>query len=355
MLIKPTRDYSFINAKIRALKAQLLTIGEYERLLSAQSLNEVARLIGTTSYANSEIGSLLKNEPIDLNEIDRFLSKYYYQFTEYLMSWLPKYARGFTELAYGQKMFITGLKSIIRGIHFHINKKEIVQYLIAPDEEVYKLFRDLLDSATVAELIDRLPDPESQKLLHGHLREYEALKSPLILEQALTKRYYDILFQKRKTLRRIDVKSVFRIVNAEIDLFNLAVIIRAKNLDLEENTIRSWLIPIQYKLGSIEKYLKSRKAEIFNLLNNTVYRELAPAFQTAFETEIPHFEVIDTAIDQFLVHLAYISFREVPFHLGVFSSFLHLKSMEIRNLRAIITGKHDGVESNLIRRFLTII
>ncbi|MFX1251276.1 MAG: V-type ATPase subunit [Promethearchaeota archaeon] len=355
MLIKATIDYSFINAKIRGLKSKLLTVGDYERLLGAQSLSEISRLLGTTVYADLDLGEALRADPVDLNEIDRVLNTYYFQFTEYMVNLLPKYARNFAELAHRRKAYYTGLKTIIRGIDLHIDKKEITRYLIPPSTEDYEIFNDLLKSETVAEVIDRLPDSQLQKLLRRYLSDYEKLKDTLVLEQALTREYYETLFRESKKLRRMDIKSVFRLVNAEMDLLNLSMIIRGKNLNIEEATLESWIVPIKSKLGNMGRFLKARPKEIYNLLTNTPYRELAPAFQTAFETDSPHFEVIDKAINQFLIHRAYVSFREVPFHLGVFFSFLLLRSMEIYNLRAILVGKHDEIDSQLVRRFLTIL
>ncbi|MFX1535491.1 MAG: V-type ATPase subunit [Promethearchaeota archaeon] len=347
-------EYSFIYTKIRGLKSKLLTVGDYERLLSASSLSEIGRILNTTNLKELDLETLLLKDPLDLKEIEVLLNQHYIQVTDRLIRFLPRYARNFAESAYRRKAFYDSLKTIIRGVDLQIDKKTVSKYLTTPSEEDYTTLMTLLDSVDVPELISLLLDSRAQQVLRSHQSEYERVKSTLVLEQALTKDYYNTLLKEKRNLKQLDIEGVIRFLNIEIDLLNLTTIIRGKNQNIDEATLRSWIIPIQYRLGDIEKYLRASLEEIYSLLRNTIYRELVQMLQTAFETDKARFEIIDNAINQFMMNQAFGLFRKVPFNLGVLFGFLYLKSMEIRNLRAIIVGKHDEVEANLIRRFIVI-
>jgi len=133
-------------------------------------------------------------------------------------------------------------------------------------------------------------------------------------------------------------------------LTNIETILRSKELGIEREAVKNWLIPLKHRLGSFEPFLQGKTADIVNLIANTPYRDFANQVQEAVEAgDEPSLNRFETVMRQYLVHQAIKAFRGTTFHLGTFIAYFILKRTEFENVRAIIIGKMANLDQESIK------
>jgi V/A-type H+-transporting ATPase subunit C len=353
LFISMPRRYAYLNAKIRALISKMLSAGDYEKILQADTFEESARLLGATS-TGGELIEVLTRPQVDLLEIDQALTAVYVKTFRMIAGYAPKQARLFLE-TYFKKTDIDGLKTVIRSVHNRIPKEEALRFIIATSEKKRSEFVRLLEAQSVGQLVEEVQDNVLKVALSGTLSLYESTHSTVPLESSLDKTIYRLLWvQIKKKLRSLDKDHAEELVGTRIDLTNMLVALRSRDLNLSTSALELLMIPVSYRLKlGFDEVAKTRSvAEVLNLIGMTAYKEIAQQGRELYEKE-PDITQIENLADRYIAHLSFKEFMGYSFHIGIALAYLNLKFYELRNIKASIIGKYENIPVQKIRNVLT--
>ncbi len=301
------RGFAYTNTRVRAMKHELLTENDYQKLLK-MSVNELTRYLGETTY-RKEISELaLKYSGVVL--IEYGLNKNLENTFKKIYSFSMKNARHQIGL-YLKKWEIFNVKTILRGKLTKTSKSEILNNLIVFDEHLKQFFENIVENAS---------DFDEAVLMLKNEPYYEILRSNQenlgVLEDELDKYYYEFVVQESQP-------ELKKYMSDEVKILNQLNKIRAKNEGFEDEEIEKYLIK---GFDNNKKKIKSKESEPENPLS---LRK----------------KLLKTAIRK--VHIFKRTFAPV---LGYFLA----KENEVRNLRLIIRGKHNNIDSEIIEQHLVI-
>ncbi len=351
--ITEAKEYSFINARIKARKGQLLNVADYERLLSS-TLNEgLTYLQDFPRYSNIFPNLDPESTNFALN-LEKSLDESLYNEIFTLIKDTPKKARKFIEF-YLKKSYISSLKQIIRQIHTkEIESISIEDFFIAtPEEKTELIIISKIES--IRELIQKLQTPWVIKAMKSAFIGYKQQESILLLENALDQAFYKQLWQFIiPTLNGRDRKVAQKIIGMEIDLLNMNMILRGKVLNLTPDEISNQLIPINYRFGStltLAGQASSFSAAV-DRLQDTVYSDLIRAINRDYKDKKESIANMDQLQQEWFIQALLIMLAGYPFHIGTFLSYIIFRFKEIENLRIIFETKWKGIDLKFARELL---
>lgn len=340
--------YGFINAKLRGLKRELLTLEKYNLMLNA-TYNEFCSHLLTTPY-----GELLKEKKGTPAPIEIEKSAIYGLFKAFqkLLRWLPEDACRFVAFSL-IRYESENVKAAMRCKHLNLTSDKLRQHLVP-----VPLGLKIEDYMSVYEESRNLRELLRLFIIRGiHLRLEELIKRErdeiVILEAALDKMVYEDLLHQAKKLGRSDMKAVRKILGIEIDLCNVKNVLRGKNLKLSWNEMVENIIPSTYKVStktlqngfleeniekSLEKMLSKHYSELFDKTLDILMKGGG----------IPDLE---KEFNRYLYH----SYRRLwrkpfPYDLSLVLTFLGTKWFEAKNIKIIAYGKSYGLPPEVIRK-----
>lgn len=343
--------YSFINTRIRARKAKLLSAADYENLLEARDLDELTRRLVESDYY-----SLFQDAGSQLDVLDGKLNQSFVHETKTLATGLPKASQRFVEF-YFRRYFLDGLKTILRAFETETSWEEIQIHLVGTEEETKEL-QDLMTADSLSLMIDRLSDSDLRDILGDQIELAESSKTTVPLELAIDRWFFTNLWKNiRHILKGTDFEFAQQFVGNQIDLLNIQAVLRIKRQfpEFDDRTIRDLLIPVNYRLHDIldRCITAASPTEVFNHLLESSYRDFARLARESFE-ETGSLRDLEIRVKG---HLHYLAFRMLlgqPFHIGAFLAYLVLKATEMQNVRAITVGVTSRVDKARIRQHILI-
>ena len=353
MYIRNPRRYAYLNAKIRALISKMLSAGDYEKILQADSFEEGMRSLGATS-TGSELVEVLTKTPVDLFEIDQALTKALVSSFNMICRYTPTQARRFLE-TYIRRIDIDGLKTVIRAVHNRVPKAEAMKSIITTSAKTSDEFGKLLDSQSIVQLIEEVQDRSLKAALTKAFPAYESTHSTVPLESALDKVLYKLLWLLiKKRLGQIDRTHAQDLIGVRVDLSNMVVALRWKQLGLSPAVLEFLIKPVKHKLGlNLDEMSKARTVgELLNTFASTGYKEVVQQARELYEKE-PDLTQVESLADRYIAHRSFREFTGYSFHIGIALAYLNLKFYELRNIKAVIIGKFEKIPIQKIRNVLT--
>lgn len=319
-------DYAYTMGVLRSLERKLFNTNDVERMIDAPDLETAFRVFNDTEYADD----VLDVKPEEFKKaLDHDLKK-------------------------------------TRDLYFQmIDNKDLLELLfIRYDFHNIKLFfkakfleKDLAEFETdlgtmPAESIRKYIIEQPQTGLSDYLKqvidkvakEFEKDSSPHYIDSYLDKVMYDHLL---KLSAKVDNDFIVKFVKLQIDLLNTKILLRAKRMDRDLNFLKEELI-------DNGKRQKSDFIELFSQDKNTLIKALEKYFDNKIKMILNDYEKSDSLwkLEQdfenyelnFLQETKRIS--EGP---EVVFGYYYAKKNAIRNVRLIMTGKMNGVESKEIK------
>nr|MDO8081792.1 V-type ATPase subunit [Candidatus Freyarchaeota archaeon] len=353
MDVLTAREYAQINAKVRALKSHLLSVGDYEKLVQSTNIDDVVRLLSATPYAE-RIAQVELRPPYDLVQIDRVLSEEFLRSFDLIINSSTGKAKVFLKL-YREKFYYDNLKVIISAVTSKTPKQTALQYIVSLSPKEAEEYGILLDAQNINQVVDQVRKRKAKEALTAALPQFESLKTPLVLENALDREIYGELWANIKKLSRSDKKYAKTIIGTKIDNINILTILRSKALKLRPEVIEQLILPVFYKSErAIRECIAAPDIDgVLNTLSVSEFRYLAYRAKEVYEQTKSIFP-IEHAFNEYLTQIIYSQLLGFPFHIGVPIAYLELKSQEIRNIKIIIVGKVEAVEPSKIRDLLII-
>ncbi|NHJ00776.1 MAG: hypothetical protein EAX86_01485 [Candidatus Heimdallarchaeota archaeon] len=346
------RTYSYINARIKARRSRLLTASDYEKLLLG-TINE-----GLSYLGNFPLYAHLREKlsPTEANFSVLFENQIKSDFFEeisLLKTKIPEETTAFIN-DYLRKYFIFSLKVILRNIDMKkLEPLPIEEIFVASAEEKSELI-NLSGTIRIDETINMLSVPWIRNALVNALPEYQNKKNILILEDTLDKAFYKHLWEKSLLkLKGADYRIGKKLIGTEIDLFNLNIVLRGVVLKLSQSEILNQLIPISFRLGSIEDLMETTNTlqDVLEYLNSTVYSDLANFVYKNY-LDINSIEILDQKKQESFIRTLFEITAGYPFHIGIFLVYMVLRIQEIDNLRIIFGAKAKDIDLDFARSLL---
>ena len=348
--------YSFINAKLRARISKILPGELFSQVARASSVDAALALLRETSFAPIEqtyarTGDL-KQVELDLlkNEIDL-----YRQIHTYLPS-----GPGLMVEALLCRFEIDNLKNAIR-LFFSNNIRKSFDpegaHYILYERIIHKLPIDLIINAgNFSEVSGLCKESPYGKIINQHSHDVESGGSLFPLESALDLFYYKNLLDAINRLDSGDRDIALRLTGVEIDLQNIAWMIRFRQFyNLPRKQILSSIIPggISFNKPDAEKFLDSDNMTlaIQDLVKKT-HPGLSSILASQRSDSTSQLLLIDRILNEIRKHEVQKILTGYPFTIGIILAYFVLKTEELKKIRILLNAKQYGKSADKIESMI---
>lgn len=337
--------YPYINARVRAMKADLIPESEYLKL-AKMSLPEIARYLQDTRYkeeinelAQKYSGAELVERAINAN-IGRAFTKI-----------LAISAGEVRELldAYLGRWDLWNLKAIMRAKHSKAPAEELELALLSCGRIGCGGSGELCKKETVEDVL-LLAEKEGYAVGVGEaLKAYKATGKLSDAENTLNKAYYSSILAKAEGLPQQG--KLFRaFLKTELDIRNIKTILRLKREGFKKEDIMKHLIFPGEKLGKsdLSKLAgASSMDELGGALMKTYYGQVLGDSMKKMK-EKSSISPVQTALDKYWLGKAGLMLHQHPLSINPIMGFLISKEIEHKNIRLIARARATGLPEDTI-------
>jgi V/A-type H+-transporting ATPase subunit C len=352
MVQVPLKDYSYANARVRAMTARLLDEHTFKSLLDAPDYNATLGVLEETEYGEDIEHFVLEgarptiidrafNHNLNRNfaKIKDFFEGRPLEMVNTLLSRWDLY----------------NLKTVMRGMRALIPKSEIARNLVPIGSIDQTVLEEIINQPDLRASLDAIVMfsrewwiPYGQAIterLGEYLREHDLS----VLETALDRFHYREI---NELLKGGDANTalVRDIIKMEIDAIDIVNLMRICGLELEEARLEDYFID-GGTLGERDfmRILELKQPELVYeaIKGKTPYKApLDKAWQRFEEKGESAFE------DEMRKHIIEVCIRmpKDPLGIGVIAEYMWRKYLEITNLRIILRGKSIGLIESQIRK-----
>ncbi len=334
--------YGQINAKIRAMRSNLLEKKNFQKLIAASNIEEFILYITNTRFV----------EFIDDKDPDP-VSLEYSITLENVHQWKHLRKDCTHELVQTINYFIEEyelrkLKHILRL--WYRNKRFDTPLLNEKIRYEYSV-TDIRESDNIHLLIDKLKHTPYYSILSNNLSQFEQMNSVFPFEISLDKDYYKRLWNLTDLFEKKDREISRKMLGIEIDLLNLELTARFKDFyNVPTSSLAEYLITKvdddeESFIQSIDK-ASSAKQILQEIIGKNKVKQLG---DLDYKNKIAFFE---KALYTVLLSEAKKAFTGFPFTISILWGYRVLLKFEARNLFSIIQSKVYKLNKNEISEYL---
>ncbi|MFX1299645.1 MAG: V-type ATPase subunit [Promethearchaeota archaeon] len=344
--------YSFINAKIRSMKADILTSEQWDALIGARNMLAALRVLDATGYAElvqdlGETTSPLEIERVLQTDFNKVLFEIQSDIptdSQLLMSWITR--------KYQKEV----VKSILRLYTSKSDHETAVRLFVPIKPFTTNIVLSLLEVKDLQTLATQIPDQYFQNLVQGVFPQYEETGDLFIIEQTLDAKVIQSLHKEIQQIEGLDHEIAAKIIGTETDLINLMITLRTHFLGTPADEVEKLLLDAAYRLplDLCQRALMARSfEERVQILQRSFYKDLITQSWEAYE-QFQSLAIFEHNFHKQIWTESYNALIGYPFHFGVVIGYLNLKWYETLNLKALMNGKADEIEPHIIRRVLIL-
>lgn len=354
MVQVPLKDYSYANARVRAMTARLLDEHTFKSLLDAPDYNAALGVLEDTEYGEDIEQFVLEGaRPTIMDRaFNRNLGRNFGKIKEFFMGKPEEMLKALLS-----RWDLYNLKTVMRGMRALIPKTEITRNLVPVGSLDLVVLEEIINQPDLRASLDAIVMfsrewwiPYGQAITE-HLRSYLHDHDLSILEMALDKFHYQRIAE---LMRKGDANAalVGKVVRLEVDTINTVNLMRICGLELEETKAEDYYVGG----GTLSEHdfvrimeLKQPELVCEALKTKTPYRmPLENAWQRFDERGESAFE------DEMRKHLikSCMNISGDPLGIGVIIEYMWKKYLEITNLRIMVRGKSIGLIESQIRKEL---
>lgn len=351
--------YGFANARVKALKATLLSASALDELIKVSTIDAMVELLQRTDYRSDLLAHSMEYSGSQLIELAA--GSNFVRLVDKVRSFTPKGDLAAVK-ALLRKWDLMNLRTIVNAKRLDKSYEEIKPFifpvgdLTAQDfEKIAKadkeqIFNEIRKTALGEEMLSA-----STALFSRHMWDTfrNALKNLNTFKQVETiLDVYTYLFMD-KGLSEVggkDVVHIRRLLKKEIDAKNILIIERLKTHGFPREKIENYLI----KGGTMSRTFIGSLMDAKDLstavtLAKSKFRKLVlkEGAVTLSDLEI--------AMEKALAAQKTIAFHQSVLSIGAILGFLLLKEEELNNLRKIAKGKEYGIPEREIKDMLVVV
>ena len=357
----PPLVYGYSNARARGLKGAMLKKDFFDELLNVRTIDGMVELLQRTYYKNDLIEASIRYKGSRL--IESGCARYYVKVAEKIRKMTPKDDVQVIN-SFLLKWDLLNLKTILQYKKRAFPFQEIKHRLVpAGSLDFYALSK--IYEADEKELVSEIRrtkfgndlfsqsmqgfTPGLWKNLKSGIRNLDNISQAQTMLDAssflLIKAAFDPHIKSSP-----DAKSIFKIINKEIDMKNILIVERMKTHGVkEQEKITSRLM----KGGRLNQDLLSSLISATDLKTST--NVLGNFIHHLKTSEVDSLVGLEIALEKAITQEKIKIFMKSVFSVGTLIGFLMLMEEEIGNIRKIAKGKEYGISNDKIRNTLVMV
>ena len=241
-----------------------------------------------------------------------------------------------------KKTDINNIKSLLTAKEVGLSSEETIDLLI-PAGSLYDDLERLSEVGSVSEVITGLDGTEYSSVLEDVIPIYEEKQMVLPLESALDKYYLNNLIKSTQVPGDENTEILYAFIGTQVDIVNLKLIIRAKDDNLDFDTISPYMIENGYKLRDwkLKDLMESQGVSgVISSLEGTKYAEVLAEPLNQYNDN-GNASVFEKALDDYAAGYYNSLATKKPLGIGPIIGYLSKKEIEVRNLKIIARAKRE--------------
>lgn len=358
-------DYSYTNARIRSLKAELFTADFLKSLVSCETIEEIINILSETMYGDDV------NQAVFLSYgargVEEGLRSHFVRSLQFLKDKILSKKALYLSTPLLERWDVHNLKVIIRGLHAGRPKGEMEESFVPVGRLSLSILRELASMTDLKEIIAMLQTVGCPLYvpLKEHLLEYEAERNLQEYEIALDRYYFEAAKREvsMRFFRLLDYldqnkKLTLKMIALEIDIVNLLTSVKLSPAYLDpEKDIKDLFIQggLNFRFKDFEAIINAETlSEKIDLLKNTIYGEkIKKSFEDIQATGF--ISPLQRRLEELLITEAISLFKAYPLSIAPVIAYIWAKYNEVVNLRIIIRGKEAGIPNEKIISSLILV
>lgn len=354
-------DYGYINARIRAMRSELLTKADLERLAQADDLDVLNLLLAGFEYGEDIKASEQKfaKGVTKLDTMEDGLKQNFIRTVDKICNFLGGKPAELVGIILG-RWDIFNLKTIIRGKHLNLQPAEIIQSLFF----VGSLNRDYWEWLAHRESLDDIFNalakvfPKVTSGVKGEIEKLTATEDLAELELVLEKCFYENALNLSSHMGEAG-RLVRKFLQAEIDIVNAITCLRLSRLsDIKPDEALQFYIPGGTKIRPVDFTGLIAMGDIEKIL---AWLEGIPTFKKGMRKNLELFKnsddisIFERLFEANLIYSAKELATGDPFKFTILMSYLKLKYNELVNLRIILRAVGFGIPKEMVKQGLVFV
>ena len=336
--------YSAAGTKIRAMYSKLLTEKDYMHLISRKSVREVVEYLKKhTSY--DKILSDINENDVHRNELEIVFKESLFNDYNKIFHFINGNSRKFIEAVF-LKNEMEDIKVLIGEIYTGRDNKFVLNSLVFLKKYSKLDYNKLIASRDLDQLIDNLKGTEYYRTLSFFKGRKE--KSLFEMEMYMDISYLMSILKLKDTLTTgEDNKLISMGLGMEIDIMNTMFIYRSKKLfNLPKEMVLNHVIPYWFRLKK-EDLVKMAGSHDTNKFKDYIRKTFYGKIFSSDEEQLWEINSLNLLYEFYKGLL-----RKKQFSLGAIIGYVHLKSMDIRNIITIIESVRYSLPEDEIKNII---
>lgn len=337
------------------MRQRLLDSDFYEGLVELEDFDHMVQTLQQTPYKEEIQKAVLRKS--GAAAIDEALKHNLTHTYRKVLSFLSPEGQVLATTLLG-RWDIHNIKTILRGIHMHIDPEEIFDSLLPAGQLEEIELEELAKQEDVKSCIDLLATwgisygrPLTKEV--AHYFENEDLS---FLELALDKYYFKYSLRRVNTMGRNGL-MVKDILQSQIDIVNLLTLLRLQKSKQPEEEVERLFIPWGKEIA-LERFLAlSQKEDVDDVVDglvDTVYGQILEGAMMKY-VEQGSLAALERALETYFVQKGAGMSAGDPLGVGIVVGYMWAKNNEITNLRIIVKGRTVGMPEKRIREELIFV
>ena len=323
--------YLDIIPKIRVYEKRLIDNVKFNRMLDLENIDEVFKFLSETVYGEniSDDINIYNYEQVLSLEFGRLFKslKDIFDNKELINIFLKKYKYNNIKLMLKAKLLNVDLGDILFNIEDFDN------------EFIY--------TAIKTENYSSLPD-EIGDLVKKTLKDFEENKDPQRIDILIDKIMFGELLKESKNINSDFLTKYIQIL---IDVFNVKTLFRIKKLNLNRALFDDVIVAGgNIALSNLKMIFSEPKENILNRFSMTnMYKYIKEGLENYVNSD--DLNVLDKELDDYLMEYLKNA-KIITTGLAPIIGYINAKENEIKNIRIVLVGKINNVDSDSIKRRL---
>ena len=323
--------YLDIIPKIRVYEKRLIDNVKFNRMLDLENIDEVLKFLSETVYGEniSDDINIYNYEQVLSLEFGRLFKslKDIFDNKELINIFLKKYKYNNIKLMLKAKLLNVDLGDILFNIEDFDNE---FTYTAIKTENYFSL-----------------PD-EIGDLVKKTLKDFEENKDPQRIDILIDKIMFGELLKESKNINSDFLTKYIQIL---IDVFNVKTLFRIKNLNLNRALFDDVIVSGgNIALSNLKMIFSEPKENILNRFSMTnMYKYIKEGLENYVNSD--DLNILDKELDDYLMEYLKNA-KIITTGLAPIIGYINAKENEIKNIRIVLVGKINNVDSDSIKRRL---
>jgi len=337
------------------MRQRLLDNNFYEGLVELDDFDRMVQMLQQTPYKDEIQESILRKS--GAAAIDEALKLNLTRTFRRVLTFLSPEGQVLVSTLLG-RWDIHNIKTILRGIHMHIDPEEIIDSLLPAGQLEEIELDELAKQEDVKGVIDLLATwgISYGRPLTKEVAAYAETKDLSVLELALDKYYFTYSLRKVRLMGANGAKAQ-DIVQTQIDIVNLLTLLRLQKSKQPEEEVKRLYVPYGKEIR-LERFLELAMKEdvddVVDGLLDTVYGRILEGAMMKY-VEIGSLAALERALETHFVQKGASMSKGDPLGIGIAIGYIWAKDNEIVNLRIIVKGRTIGMPEKRIREELVFV